>query len=37
MAVLDSDLEYVPGFQVSIAGPRLTFLELVLVGQVVPL
>src|SRR5215470_757439 len=35
MALSDSDLESVPGFKVSIAWPRLSFLELALVvGQV---
>jgi hypothetical protein len=34
MAFSDSDLESVPGFKVSIAWPRLSFLELVFVGQV---
>jgi hypothetical protein len=37
MAVSDSDLESVPGFKVSIAWPRLSFLELVFVGPVVTL
>src|ERR1700740_2733473 len=34
MAASDSNLESVPGFKVSIAWPRLSFLELVAVGQV---